>query len=137
MRRLFLATAALLLAAPLPALADTVAPAGQQQFDRLWLGSAWYPEQWPEERWAEDLRLMKAHGANVVRIGEFAWSRMEPNEGAYDMGWLVRAVRLAAKYDIKVVHGTPPEPPPEIGRALGRGRVCPAVSISVVAGTLT
>src|SRR3546814_4959386 len=78
MKRLFLATAALLLAAPLPALADTVAPAGQQQFDRLWLGSAWYPEQWPEERWAEDLRLMKAHGANVVRIGEFAWSRMEP-----------------------------------------------------------
>src|SRR3546814_14474396 len=57
MKRLFLATAALLLAAPLHALADTVAPAGQQQFDRLWLGSAWYPEQWPEERWAADLRL--------------------------------------------------------------------------------
>ena len=101
-----------LLAAPLPATADTVAPAGQQQFDKLWLGSAWYPEQWPEERWEEDLRLMKAHGANVVRIGEFAWSRMEPTEGAYDMGWLVRAVRLAAKYDIKVVIGTPTDTPP-------------------------
>src|SRR3546814_8349300 len=69
---------------------------------------------------------MKAHGANVGRIGEFSWSRMEPTEGAYDMGWLVRAVRLAAKYDIKVVIGTPTDTPPawmtqkypeEIGRA--------------------
>jgi beta-galactosidase len=104
--------AALLLASAAPAAADTVAPAGQQQFEKLWLGSAWYPEQWPEERWAEDLRLMKAHGANVTRIGEFAWSRMEPSEGKYDMDWLVRAVRLAAKYDIKVVIGTPTDTPP-------------------------
>src|SRR3546814_15916656 len=35
-----------------------------------------------------------------------------PTEGAYDMGWLVRAVRLAAKYDIKVVIGTPTDTPP-------------------------
>jgi len=107
--------AAALIAAALPALpaaAQTDAPAGQQQFERLWLGSAWYPEQWPEERWEEDLRLMKAHGANVVRIGEYAWSRMEPEEGKYDMDWLVRAVRLAAKYDIKVVVGTPSDTPP-------------------------
>src|SRR3546814_17896676 len=108
MKRLFLATAALLLAAPLPALADTVAPAGQQQFDRLWLGSAWYPEQWPEERWAEDLRLMTAHGANVVRIVAFAGRRMEPPAGAYDMGWLVRACVFGAKYVGKVVVVTPP-----------------------------
>lgn len=104
---------ALLAAAPvLPAAAQTDAPAGQVQFERLWLGSAWYPEGWPEEAWAEDLRLMKAHGANVVRIGEYAWSRMEPEEGKYDMDWLVRAVRLAAKYDIKVVVGTPSDTPP-------------------------
>lgn len=104
----------LLLSAPLAAAPAPGATAqnGQQQFKSLYLGSAWYPEQWPEERWAEDLRLMKAHGANVVRIGEFAWSAMEPTEGAYDMGWLVRAVRLAAKYDIKVVIGTPTDTPP-------------------------
>lgn len=95
-----------------PALAQVDVPPGQQQFDRLWLGSAWYPEQWSEERWEEDLRLMKAHGANVVRIGEYAWARMEPAEGQYDLDWLVRAVRLAAKYDIKVVIGTPSDTPP-------------------------
>ncbi|MBW4331765.1 beta-galactosidase [Stakelama sp. CBK3Z-3] len=108
----------LALAIPAPALAHPARPAQNAkaardvQFSRLWLGSAWYPEQWPEESWAEDLRLMKAHGANVVRIGEFAWSRMEPREGEYDMSWLVRAVRLAGKYDIKVVIGTPTDTPP-------------------------
>ncbi|WP_232495642.1 beta-galactosidase [Novosphingobium kaempferiae] len=103
---------------------------GQAQFDSLWLGSAWYPEQWPEERWDEDLRLMRAHGANVVRIGEFAWARMEPSEGAYDMDWLVRAVRLAGKHGIRVVVGTPTDTPPawmtqkypEVLRVDGEGR---------------
>lgn len=112
MKRMAIALALASFIPAAPALAQTDAPAGQQQFDKLWLGSAWYPEQWPEERWAEDLRLMKAHGANVVRIGEYAWSRMEPEEGKYDMDWLVRAVRLAAKYDIKVVIGTPSDTPP-------------------------
>nr|WP_302053790.1 beta-galactosidase [Sphingomonas tagetis] len=101
-----------MLAGGSPAAGQTDAPPGQQQFKRLWLGSAWYPEQWPEARWEEDLRLMKAHGANVVRIGEYGWARMEPAEGQYDLDWLVRAVRLAAKYDINVVIGTPSDTPP-------------------------
>ena len=29
---------------------------------------------------------------NVMRIGEFAWSRMEPEEGHYDFDWLHRVV---------------------------------------------
>ncbi len=133
MKRAAIALALASLVPAAPALADTVAPAGQQQFDRLWLGSAWYPEQWPEARWEEDLRLMKAHGANVVRIGEYAWSRMEPREGEYDMDWLVRAVRLAAKYDIKVVIGTPSDTPPawmtakypDVSQIDGSGKVVP------------
>ncbi|MES2289225.1 MAG: beta-galactosidase [Pseudomonadota bacterium] len=108
--------AAILLAgAAAPGLAQTAmaSPAAAAvAHQKLWLGSAWYPEQWPESAWDQDLRLMKEHGANVVRIGEYAWSRMEPTEGKYDMDWLVRAVRLAAKYDIKVVVGTPTDTPP-------------------------
>ena len=129
--------AALLLASTsCPVLAQQDAPVARAatpdvQFERLWLGSAWYPEQWPEERWAEDLRLMKEHGANVVRIGEFAWARMEPTEGNYDMGWLVRAVRLAGQHGLKVVIGTPTDTPPawmtakypDISRVEGDGTV--------------
>ena len=112
MKRIALALLFAQVALPLPALAQPAKLAPAIAHERLWIGSAWYPEQWPESAWAEDLRLMKAHGANVVRIGEYAWSRMEPEEGKYDMAWLVRAVRLAAKYDIRVVVGTPTDTPP-------------------------
>ncbi len=76
------------------------------------MGVAWYPEQWPESRWEEDLRLMEAANLKVVRIGEFAWSRMEPSEGHYDFDWLERAISLAAKHHIVSVVGTPTATPP-------------------------
>jgi beta-galactosidase len=76
------------------------------------LGAAWYPEQWPESRWERDLRLMEEAHLHVVRVGEFAWSRMEPAEGRYDLDWLERAVRLAEKHHIAVVLGTPTDAPP-------------------------
>jgi beta-galactosidase len=113
----FAAAAMLASAAALPAVAQTPAAkastaARDVAHERLWLGSAWYPEQWPESAWEEDLRLMHGHGANVVRIGEYAWSKMEPTEGQYEIDWLVRAVRLAGKYGMKVVIGTPTDTPP-------------------------
>jgi beta-galactosidase len=76
------------------------------------LGTDWYPEQWPESRWEEDLRLMEAAHIKVVRIAEFAWSRMEPSEGHFDFDWLERAINLAAKHDIVSVLGTPTAAPP-------------------------
>jgi beta-galactosidase len=78
----------------------------------LLLGAAWYPEQWPESQWDHDLSLMEAAHINVVRVGEFAWSSMEPSEGNYDFGWLDRAIALAAKHHICVVLGTPTAAPP-------------------------
>jgi len=71
------------------------------------LGAAWYPEQWPESRWNTDLGLMEKAHIHVVRIGEFAWSSMEPQEGVYKFGWLDRAIALAAQHHIAVVLGTP------------------------------
>ena len=80
--------------------------------DAILMGTAWYPEQWPEARWEEDLRLMEASNLKVVRIAEFAWSRMEPSEGHYDFDWLERAISLAAKHHIVSVLGTPTATPP-------------------------
>jgi beta-galactosidase len=76
------------------------------------LGTAWYPEQWPEARWEADLTLMEQAGIRVVRVGEFAWSRMEPSEGHYDFEWLERAITAAAKHGIYIVLGTPTAAPP-------------------------
>jgi beta-galactosidase len=80
--------------------------------DQPLIGAAWYPEQWPEQRWDADLTLIKQAGLNVVRVGEFAWSRMEPREGVYDLDWLEHAVRLAERHHIYVILGTPTDAPP-------------------------
>ena len=78
----------------------------------LLLGSAWYPEQWPESRWNADLQLMEDAHLHVVRVGEFAWSTMEPSPRRYNFDWLERAIRLAEKHHIAVVIGTPTDAPP-------------------------
>jgi beta-galactosidase len=78
----------------------------------LMLGAAWYPEQWPESRWNADLALMQAAGLRMVRVGEFAWSSLEPEEGRYALDWLDRAVAAAAAHHLVVVLGTPTDAPP-------------------------
>jgi len=102
-----------LLLCCLATLLSAVAPLrAQKSHPPLMLGAAWYPEQWPEERWEQDLTLMEQAHIHVVRVGEFAWSRMEPTEGQYDFAWLERAINLAGKHGIYVVLGTPTATPP-------------------------
>lgn len=76
------------------------------------LGVCYYPEHWPEERWAKDAGLMRECGLEIVRIGEFAWSRIEPREGQYDWDWLDRAIETLAAAGLKLILGTPTATPP-------------------------
>jgi len=78
----------------------------------LLLGAAWYPEQWPESRWDKDLALMEAAHITFARVGEFAWSRMEPSEGKFDFDWLEKAIDMAAQHHVAIVLGTPTAAPP-------------------------
>ena len=91
-----------------PAYAQTSAPPPPP----ILLGTAWYPEQWPESRWDADLELMQKAGIHMVRVGEFAWARMEPTEGHFDFDWLDHAIAAAAKHGIYTVLGTPTAAPP-------------------------
>ncbi len=75
-------------------------------------GVDYYPEHWPEERWREDARLMAEAGFNVVRLAEFAWSRLEPSQGTFDFAWLDRAMNTLARHGMHVVLGTPTASPP-------------------------
>ncbi|MBM3288584.1 MAG: hypothetical protein FJY92_00385, partial [Candidatus Hydrogenedentes bacterium] len=59
-------------------------------FQAPYLGAAYYPEAWPRELEDEDVRLMLEAGMNVARMGEFAWSSMEPEEGRIELAWLHR-----------------------------------------------
>ena len=110
--RVFPCLAVLLCVRPTFAQSAPAVPSQIPGHDAVLLGTAWYPEQWPESRWDEDLRLMEAANIKVVRITEFAWSRMEPAEGHYDLQWLDRAIALAAKHHIVSVLGTPTATPP-------------------------
>ena len=76
------------------------------------LGTCYYPEHWPEEIWAEDARRMAEAGLTWVRIGEFAWSRLEPQPGKLEFGWLDRAIETLGEAGLSVVLGTPTATPP-------------------------
>ncbi len=75
-------------------------------------GVAYYPEYWPEERWDEDIRLMREAHINLVRVGEFAWTPMEPAEGRYTLEWLHRLVEKMGAAGINVLLCTPTATPP-------------------------
>jgi len=77
------------------------------------LGVCYYPEHWPETVWAQDARRMRELGIRFVRIGEFAWSRIEPARGRYDWDWLDRAMEVLGGAGLKVVLGTPTATPPK------------------------
>ncbi|MCK0148406.1 beta-galactosidase [Marivita sp. S6314] len=76
------------------------------------LGTCYYPEHWSRDIWEEDAARMAALGLTWVRIGEFAWSRIEPSEGAFDWAWLDDAIEVLGAAGLKVVLGTPTATPP-------------------------
>jgi len=71
------------------------------------IGVDYYPEHWPRESWQATAQTMKAAGFNVVRLAEFAWVYLEPEEGRYDFTWLDDAIAVLADAGIKVILGTP------------------------------
>ncbi|WP_233888635.1 beta-galactosidase [Paraburkholderia flagellata] len=77
------------------------------------IGVCYYPEQWPRTMWADDARRMVELGITHVRIGEFAWSRMEPRAGVYEWAWLDDAIETLAERGLKIVLGTPTASPPK------------------------
>lgn len=75
-------------------------------------GAAHYPELWPVEVFHKDLELMKEIKLNVVRVAEFTWSLLEPEEGRYSFDWLHEYIDAYRKHGIRVVIGTPTAAPP-------------------------
>jgi beta-galactosidase len=70
-------------------------------------GVDYYPEHWPEARWETDAQMMQEAGFNVVRLAEFAWAKLEPEDGRFDFSWLDRAIEVLAARGIQIVLGTP------------------------------
>ena len=75
-------------------------------------GGDYNPEQWPEEVWAEDARLMKEAGVNLVTVGVFSWAHVQSAPGMFDFGWLDRVLDMLAGHGVAVDLATMTASPP-------------------------
>ncbi|KAI3396640.1 hypothetical protein diail_11817 [Diaporthe ilicicola] len=78
----------------------------------LHLAVDYYPSQWPESMWEPDIAAMKDLNVSYVRINEFDWAILEPEQGMYDFSVLDRTLELLGRYGLKAIIGTPTASPP-------------------------
>lgn len=75
-------------------------------------GADYNPEQWPRETWLEDVRLMREAGVTIVSLGIFAWSLLEPRDGAFDFSLLDDVMDLLHEHGVAVDLATATASPP-------------------------
>lgn len=80
--------------------------------ERFVMGTCYYPEHWDRALWEEDLERMLGNGIEVIRIAEFAWNKIEPEEGRYTYEFFDSFLELAHRKGMKVIFCTPTATPP-------------------------
>lgn len=78
----------------------------------LGFGGDYNPEQWDDATRAEDLRLMREAGVNLVNLAVFAWGRVEPARDAYDFSYFDTVMDELAAHgvvaDLATMTASPP-----------------------------
>lgn len=77
------------------------------------IGADYYPEHWDRSRWKTDAEMMVKANIKVIRVGEFAWSLYEPEEGKFDFTWMDEILDFFQGYGISAVLCTPSATPPK------------------------
>lgn len=70
-------------------------------------GVDYYPEQWGLDLVDEDLENIKELNANLIRICDFAWDMVEPEDNKYDFSFFDEVIKKAKKHDIKILMCVP------------------------------
>jgi beta-galactosidase len=78
----------------------------------LQLGVCDYPEHVSRDEWLHFPKRMRELGLTFVRVGEFAWSKLEPHREDWEFAWLDEAIEALHAEGLKVVLGTPTATPP-------------------------
>jgi len=81
-------------------------------FPHIIYGGDYNPDQWTPEIWQEDARLMQEAGVNLVSLGIFSWTKMEPKPGVFDFEWLDQLMDLLHTHGVSVNLATPTASPP-------------------------
>lgn len=79
----------------------------------FYYGVAYYPEVWDKSNIDNDILKMKEIGLNTVRIGEFAWSTVEKEEGKFDFSLFEYVIDKMNEAGIGVILCTPSCTPPK------------------------
>ena len=77
--------------------------------DKLLHGGDYNPEQWLKrpDILAKDIDMLEESGCNVVSLGIFSWSTLEPEEGVFNFGWLQEIIDKLYKRGISTILATP------------------------------
>ncbi|MFJ8790552.1 beta-galactosidase [Streptomyces sp. NPDC102462] len=75
-------------------------------------GADYNPEQWDRATRKDDVRLMREAGVNLVTLGVFAWSWIEPGPDTFDFSGLDEVIALLHESGIAVDLATPTAAPP-------------------------
>lgn len=76
---------------------------------KLWHGADYNPDQWLDYPgvFEEDIRLMKLAKCNVVSLGIFSWSMLEPEENVYRFEWMDHIIDKLYENGIYTILATP------------------------------
>lgn len=76
------------------------------KWTKMTMGVCYYPEHWDWKLWAQDLDRMLDAGITVVRIAEFAWNKIEPEEGMFTFDFFDSFLDLCSDKGMKVIFGS-------------------------------
>jgi beta-galactosidase len=79
---------------------------------RYLFGGDYNPEQWPPSVRAQDLELMRQARVNLVTVGVFSWSLLQPTPAQFDFAWLDETLAALHEAGIGVALATPTAAPP-------------------------
>ena len=76
---------------------------------RFYHGGDYNPEQWLDrpDILERDIELMRKAHVNLVSVGIFSWSALEPREGEYHLEWLEKIVQRLYEAGVHVALATP------------------------------
>lgn len=75
----------------------------------MWHGCDYNPDQWTDypEVLKKDIEYMKKTHCNVMSVGIFSWSKLEPEEGVFCFEWLDKIIDDLYKNGIYTILATP------------------------------
>ena len=97
------------------------------QLDKLLHGGDYNPEQWLDrpDILAKDVELMEKAHVNVVTLGVFSWSTLEPQEGEFNLDWLADIIHNLYAHGISTILATPSAARPAwLAQKYPRGAPC-------------